>query len=165
MVYLRQNGFPSPLLDWTRSPYIAAYFAFRDVGTHAGHPEYVAIYSCGTVEHDDIECEFSDVDGPSVQSIGPCLATDKKHHLQQCEYTLCARRERDDYHFAEYPDEISRLDTRPCVFEKHIIPFGEQEEVLRRLQLMNITAFSLFGTEAALMESLAVRELFLRGRD
>jgi hypothetical protein len=24
MVYLRQNGFPSPLLDWTSSPYIAA---------------------------------------------------------------------------------------------------------------------------------------------
>jgi len=31
MVYLRHNGFPSPLLDWTRSPYIAAFFAFNDI--------------------------------------------------------------------------------------------------------------------------------------
>src|SRR5438067_11069263 len=42
MAYLRHHGFPSPLLDWTRSPNVAAFFAF-DKAVEAMN-ERVSIY-------------------------------------------------------------------------------------------------------------------------
>ena len=40
MTYLRHHGFPSPLLDWTLSPYIAAFFAFNEA-----HDDKVAFFT------------------------------------------------------------------------------------------------------------------------
>jgi hypothetical protein len=57
----------------------------------------------------------------------------------------------------------SIIDGEPWNFEltKFNIPSSERHKVLRLLDEHNLNAFSLFGTEESLMETLAMRKLTL----
>ncbi len=156
MAYLRHHGFPSPLLDWTRSPYIAAFFAFRDQTT--APPERAAIF---------VYCEHPKglkgwSSGESrIFRLGPHVRTARRHHLQQGEYTMCLFWERETgWRFVRHETVFARNEREQDALWKFTIPWGEREKVLRVLDDHNVNAFSLFESDEALLETLALRGSF-----
>ncbi|MDE3042662.1 MAG: FRG domain-containing protein [Nitrospirota bacterium] len=146
MTYLRHHGFPSPLLDWTRSPYVAAFFAFRS--EEKRKDKKVAIYSY--VEN-FVPPEGFNSQAPTIHGLGPYIVTHKRHYAQQCEYTICKKRTDDRYVYSSHETAFQGT--------KYTLPVSDREKVLKQLHRMNVTAFSLFGNEETLMETLAYQEI------
>lgn len=149
MTYLRHFGFPSPLLDWTRSPFIAAYFAFRDVSNSA---EKIAIYMCSISSSDGFGIHVPDY--PYISPIIKSPRNNKRHELQQGVYTICLREENERIYFSDHEDGGVNDEQRVPFVTKFILPASERINSLRALQTYNINPYSLFGTEESLLESL-----------
>jgi hypothetical protein len=160
MAHLRHNSFPSPLLDWSSSPYVAAFFAF----SRAVPGTDVAIFVYRE-RPNPTGMKIGGSDSPQIVGIGPLVKTHKRHFRQQSRYTICVEFEvQSGWSFANHGLVFGMQDRgEQDVLWKIVIPASERVKVLRHLDKFNLNEFTLFDSEEGLLEMLAMREFDLLG--
>ena len=153
-VYLRQHEFPSPLLDWTASPFVAAFFAFEERMTGVDH---VAVYAF----IDRVNSTKAITSGsPQVTTMGPYVRADRRHFAQQSWYTIATRQQNGAHVIVPHESGfVSPPAGEQDILLKITLPRTQRIDALRALHDYNITRYTLFQSEDALVRTLAFEEI------
>lgn len=156
LAHLRHHGFPSPLLDWTKSPYIAAFFAMGEQNGAKRASVFVFVEQPNGGK--------SGTGDPKIISvIESSENTGKRHDRQKSCYSICTQSKDGEVRYSCHEDVLAEDRTDQDLLYKIKLPRALRLDFLERLNEKDINAFTLFDTEDARMKTLAISAIELAG--
>lgn len=146
IAYLRHHGFPTPSIDFSRSYFIALFFACSDFNQDIKEHGKVFLYSPPRflIGGNDI---------PALRMIGRYVEAGKRHLAQQSKY-LIPTVYNSEWKFITFK-KAADDSTNNYTFREIIINKDAKAKLMRELNNMNINHYAMFLNEDALIKSFS----------
>jgi hypothetical protein len=148
----QHHGYPTPILDWTWSPYVAAFFAFRDVKRSETSRKKVRIFKLDSAAWNELPRADKLFPSPQNLTVLNPLAFGNVRAIPQQSISIASNVDDIETHI----ENVERVRGKKYL-EVFDLSVTARERVMKELALMGITAGSLFPRLDGACESLKER--------
>jgi hypothetical protein len=143
-------------LDWTASPYIAAFFAFCESARADNVAVFAFIDSFSSEKHVWIG-------KPQITAKWLNVHQHVRHTRQQSCYTVATKAVKNDHQFAPHEHVFRENESDQDVLVKYVIPSGESTKAMKWLDGKGINHYRLMDDREAHLKTLALRKIRFEG--